>query len=215
MKLTLTDIGKAYGDKDVLKGISLVFRPGAVHALMGPNGCGKSTLLRIASLLERPDSGEVIYTDASGNRIEDAIAKRRITLLLPGVGVFDTTVFGNVAFGLGIRGLRGAELKEKVYAALSSVGLLEKAGQKALSLSSGEAQRLGLARAMAIGPDVLFLDEPTSNVDSENTAIIERLIAGMKEAGRPTVVMATHEREQAERLADEILYVEAGRLLSF
>jgi len=134
--------------------------------------------------------------------------------VLPRVGVFNTTAFKNVAYGLSIRGIKGREREEKVNKALEFVGLGHKSDQNARTLSSGEAQRLGMARALVIEPEVLFLDEPTASVDQRNTQIIEDIILKMKEGRSSTVIITTHDRAQAERLADHLLAIKEGKVVS-
>jgi tungstate transport system ATP-binding protein len=213
LRLSIKNISKSYDGKEVLKDCTHEFERG-VYALMGPNGSGKSTLLRMCALLERPDRGDIFYHNSKG-AIENGIAlRRRITLVLPRAGIFNATVFNNAAYGLRIRGVSKDEIKDRVHESLRTVRLLDRARQNALTISSGEAQRLALARAIVIGPEVLFLDEPTASVDEDNCAIIEGLILDMKKAESPTVIMATHDREQASRLADSIIRMKAGRLLT-
>jgi tungstate transport system ATP-binding protein len=127
---------------------------------------------------------------------------------------FNTTVFKNVAYGLRIRGISLKEVKERVNKALEFVELTHKVGQNALTLSSGETQRLGIARALVIGPEILFLDEPTASVDQKNTKIIENIILNMKRDRTTTVVITTHDREQASRLADSMLLMNEGKIIS-
>jgi tungstate transport system ATP-binding protein len=200
---------KSYGQKAVLKGITYTFSPNRIYALMGPNGSGKSTLLRILSLLDPADEGRVIYTDGASTPLEHDIAlRRRITLLLPDIGLFNASVLSNASYGLRVRGVKGKEAKKRALKALSLVGLEQKHRQNALTLSSGEAQRLALARALAVEPDVLFLDEPTASVDAENTGVIEKIILEMK--GRRSIILSTHDEAQARRLADVVLYLKDG-----
>jgi len=212
MKLVITHIRKDYNGKPVLKDCSYAFNGSGIYVLMGPNGCGKSTLLRICSLLEQPDGGDLLFQENGAPLIKDLAVRRRITLVLPRTGVFNTTAFNNAAYGLKVRGMGGNLLKKEVDRALDFVGLGHKSGQNALTLSSGETQRLGLARALAIGPEILFLDEPTASVDEENTAIIESIIGDLKKDGRTMVVMTTHDTDQAERLADTLLLMREGRI---
>lgn len=212
MKLLISHIRKDYDGKPVLKDCSYSFSDPGVYVLMGPNGCGKSTLLRISSLLERPDGGDLLFQDNGAPLVQDIALRRRMTLVLPRTGVFNTTVFNNVVYGLSIRNIQKLTINDTVQKALAFVGLEHKAKQNARTLSSGETQRLGIARALAIGPEILFLDEPTASVDEENTAIIEAIIANLKKDGRTMVIMTTHDRDQAERLADRLLIIERGSL---
>ena len=212
MKLVITHIRKDYNGKPVLKDCSYAFGGSGAYVLMGPNGCGKSTLLRICSLLERPDGGDLLFQDNDAPLVQDIALRRRMTLVLPRTGVFNTSVFSNVAYGLKVRDTRPAELEQKVLSALAFVGLDYKKRHNALTLSSGETQRLGIARALAIDPQILFLDEPTASVDEENTAIIETIIGNLKKDGRTMVIMTTHDRDQAARLADQLLVIERGAL---
>ncbi len=212
MKMIISHVSKAYGDKIVLADCSTVFEGRGTYILMGRNGCGKSTLLRICALLEKPDSGEITFFSDDSLLPHDLALRRRITLSLPRIGVFNTTAFQNVAYGLKIRGGTSEGIKQKVTNALAFVGLDHKTHQRAITLSSGETQRLGIARALVIEPEILFLDEPTASVDQENTEIIESIIGAMKKNGRTTVIMTTHDREQAERLADHLLLMKNGRI---
>jgi len=213
MKLQITHIRKDYNGKPVLKDCSYAFKGSGTYVLMGPNGCGKSTLLRICSLLEEPDGGDLLFQDDEAPLIRDLALRRRMTLVLPRTGVFNTTAFNNAAYGLKVRGIGGNLLKKEVDRALDFVGLAHKSGQNALTLSSGETQRLGLARALAIDPEILFLDEPTASVDEANTAIIESIIGRLKKNGRTTVIMTTHDKDQAERLANTFLYMREGEII--
>ncbi|MCL4491965.1 MAG: energy-coupling factor ABC transporter ATP-binding protein [Nitrospirae bacterium] len=212
LKPTARHIWKNYDGNPVLKDCSFSFEKNGIYVLTGPNGSGKSTFLRICALLEKPDKGEVEYS-SDGNPVSNGIElKRRITLVLPRVGVFNTTVFKNVAYGLRIRGMQKREMESRVDAMLEFVGLIHKRDQNALTLSSGETQRLGIARALAIGPETLFLDEPTASVDVKNTEIIENIILTMGRKGGSTVVVTTHDREQAERLNGCLLVMKDGRI---
>lgn len=212
MKLILSHIRKGYGGRAILKDCSYAFNGSGIHVLMGPNGCGKSTLLRICALIEPPDSGELAFHDSGSALPQDLSLRRRITLVLPRTGVFNTTVYQNAACGLKLRGVPHKEIEERVSTTLAFVGLEHKARQQARTLSSGETQRLGIARALVIGPEILFLDEPTASVDQENTAIIERIIGEMKKDGRTTVIMTTHDRDQAKRVGDVLLSLTDGTL---
>ena len=214
LTLVVSNICKSYNAKSILKDCSFSFEKSGTYVLMGPNGSGKSTFFRICTLLEEPDAGEVRFLSGTEIIKNDVRLRRRITLLLPRVGVFNTTVFKNVAYGLSIRDMKGNEIKDKVDKALDFVGMTNKKNQNALTLSSGETQRLGIARAIVLEPEILFLDEPTASVDQENTAAIEDIILRMKKKGGSIVVIATHDMSQAERLADRLLLVKEGKIVS-
>jgi len=213
LRLALSNINKSYNGKSVLQDCSFSFDKNEIYILMGPNGSGKSTFLRICALLEDPDRGEVNFF--SGNDIvkKDIELKRKITLVLPKIGVFNATVFKNAAYGLKIRGLKKKEIEEKANMALEFVGLTHKKNQNALTLSSGETQRLGIARAIVIEPEVLFLDEPTASLDPHSTTIIEETINKLREHNRLTIIMVTHNIFQAKRLADQVLFMYEGGIV--
>jgi len=210
MKLTVSHIAKAYEGRPVLKDCSYSFDRNSTYVLMGRNGSGKSTFLRICALLENPDNGTVDYREYDVVLQVDMTLRRRITLVLPRIGVFNTTVSRNVAFPLQVRGLSHADIEARVIKTLAFVGLEQKKGQQARTLSSGETQRLGIARALVLDPEILFLDEPTASIDEENTLIIESIIKDMKQEGRTMVIMTTHDSAQAERIADRVLVLDHG-----
>jgi tungstate transport system ATP-binding protein len=213
LSLELGQVSKTYYDHQVLQECSWVFEEGLTHVIMGPNGTGKSTLLRICALLEAPDRGRIDYLADSRPLAPDLALKRRLTLLLPGVGVFNTSVFNNVAYGLKVRGVPRQEIEARVTAILEVVGLADKRRQRALDLSTGQSKRLGLARAMVIDPEVILLDEPTASIDQENSEIIEGIIRKVKAERKATIIMVTHDPAQAKRLEDRLLIMKEGRLL--
>jgi len=214
LELEIVDVCKTYNGNPILRDCSFTFAGGGTYVLQGPNGSGKSTLFRTLALLEKPDKGRVEYRDGGQILAPGLELQRRITLVLPGTGIFNTTVFHNVAYGLKIRGIARAEIEERVNDALLAVGLGHKKRQRALELSSGETKRLGIARAMVISPEVLFLDEPTANIDPANTEIIEDIIFKMKQERQATILMITHDPVQAQRLGgDGLLLMQDGKII--
>ena len=142
---------KSYDGKAALKGCSFVFDSAGVYALMGPNGSGKSTFLGSARSSKSPTTAMSLIFPGKASCPRQGL-RRRITMVLPRVGVFNTSVFGNAAYGLHMRGYPGRETERRVHRALEAVGLVPKQRQNALTLSSGETQRLGLAGALVIEP---------------------------------------------------------------
>lgn len=208
--VVLENVVRSYGGEQVLGPISHVFEAGTTTLVMGPNGCGKSTLLRICAMLEVPDGGSVRFIDADREMQHDLALRRRVTLVFPKTTVFRGTVFDNAAYGLRVRGGAQGFVSERVEESLVSVGLLQKIRQDARTLSSGESQRLGIARALALKPDVLLLDEPTASIDEEHTGFIEDLIRALDRQTETTIIMTTHDRQQAEKLAGQLVVMRRG-----
>ncbi len=213
IRLVASKIVKGYHARPVLRDCSFSFDEIGTYALMGPNGSGKSTFLRICALLEDPDGGEIEFYSGRDRLEKNRELKRRITLVLPRVGAFNASVFKNVAYGLKIRKMKHERIAEQVDRTLEAVGLAHKKDQNALTLSSGETRRLGIARALAIGPEILFLDEPTASIDEENTGIVEGIILTLKREARTSIIITTHDRDQAVRLADRVLMMHDGRIV--
>ena len=214
MSLTLKaeNIARYYNGNAVLENCSFDFDKSGVYSLMGDNGTGKSTFLKIYALLEKPDSGSVSFYSNGEPVLKDIMLRRRISLVLPDNGIFNTSVFNNAAYGLKVRGITGNEMRCKAEEAFDAVGLIHKIKQNALTLSSGETMRLGIARALAIEPEIFLLDEPTASIDRRNTEIINGIIGSTKENKKNIIIMTTHDKTQAEKLADFILTIGNGQI---
>ena len=213
LDLEILHVFRSYNGNLILRDCSFTFAKGRTYVLQGPNGSGKSTLFRALALLEKPDSGRVEYRDGGRILAADLALRRRITLVVPRTGIFNTTVFKNVAYGLKIRGITRTEIEARVHGALLAVDLAHKKWHRAAELSSGETKRLGIARAMVINPEVFMLDEPTANIDPANTAIIEAIILKMKQERQTTILMITHDPAQAQRLGDDLLFMQDGKII--
>jgi tungstate transport system ATP-binding protein len=213
LTLELVNIAKSYNGNQVLRDCSYTFPGGGSYIIMGPNGSGKSTLFRIAALLEAPDQGRVMYRQNGQVLPPDINLRRRLTMVFPRVGVFNRSVFANVAYGLKFRGVARKLWGEKVQEVLAQVGLTHKAHQPAVTLSSGETMRLGLARALVLDPEVLFLDEPTAHIDKVNTEIIEACIHRIRSERALTLFIITHDPVQADRLQGQKLLLQEGQLV--
>lgn len=186
------------------------------YAVYGANGSGKTTLLNILALLTHPQEGRILFEGRPVSGADPARSRgyrRRVTLLMQHVYLFRSTVFENVASGLRFRGVAREALEERVTRMLDKVGLEAFAHRPAHSLSGGEAQRAGLARALVTEPDVLLLDEPTASVDAAHGRQIEAILRETCRQRRMTVVLSTHQYDQAHRIADEVLIMRDGRLI--
>ena len=190
---------------------SLNLRQGQVYALTGPNGSGKSTLLRIMALLSLPQKGRVQFAGAdSVNLIEQ---RQKVTLVEQSPYLFQGTVSENLSYGLKLRRVEKNEQNRRIKLMLSIVGLAGFDQRKAKELSGGEIQRVALARALVFKPDLLLLDEPTANIDSNSLPAFETLLSKLPRYG-VTVVFSTHDRSQSQRLGAELLQIENGRLIN-
>ncbi|MCK8817357.1 phosphate ABC transporter ATP-binding protein [Natroniella sulfidigena] len=177
---------------------------GEVFCLVGPSGAGKSTLLRLLNFLEAPDHGEIEFLDKVYNQSKQPSLdiKRKVTTVFQRPALMSSSVVENIAYPLKIR---GKDVNyEQIDQLLVKLGLEELKKQRADKLSGGEAQRVSLARALIFKPEVLLLDEPTSNLDPANIKIIEDIITDYIKNNKTTIVMVTHNLFQAKRLADRV-----------
>ena len=214
--MRVQDLGKSFGKRVVLKKINMSINEGEIFALMGPSGVGKTTLFRILNLLEDPSEGRLFFRgiEISGYTIREKInARRSMSMLFQTPCLLDSTVFNNVAFGLVIRKVDKNTIRKKVMNALSIVGLEGTGEQKARTLSGGEAQRMAFARAIVYDPDILLLDEPTSNLDPANVAMIEEIIKRIRRERGTTIVIATHNIYRVKRIADRVGILLNGELI--
>ena len=211
--LALTAVRVARGGRTVLDVAVLDARAGEVVAIIGPNGAGKSTLLRVAALLEAPDAGEVRLHGRAVPAGEALGARRQMATVFQTPLLADTTVADNVALGLRFRGIAAGGAAPRVARALERLGVQEIAARRARTLSGGEAQRVALARALVLEPAILLLDEPFAGLDAPTR---ERLIADLGailRRDRVTTLLVTHERAEAQALADRVGVLIAGRLV--
>ncbi len=201
------------GGVPVLDVNELVLSPGEILSVIGPNGAGKTTLLHVLAGLIRPKQGEIRFRGASVAGETSLAYRRRIAMVFQEPLLFDTTVSANVAAGLKIRGVTRDRIAGQVERQLGRFGIAHLAGRSARTLSGGEAQRTSLARAFAVEPEILFLDEPFASLDPPTREdLIEDLDRALRETGT-TALMATHDREEALRLSDRIAVMNEGRIV--
>jgi len=210
--IELTDVTKQYGDIAALKNISLTVEKGEIFSVIGPNGSGKTTLLRIMAGIEAPTKGTVIFDGEEVDGKHLVKLRRRGTMVFQKTTLFNTTVHRNIAYGLKLRQLTQLEIHERVTDALDIVKLHGYEERLAKSLSGGEQQRVALARALALDTDVLFLDEPTANLDPKSVSVIEETIAWINRQRHTTVVLATHNMFQAETLGERTMLLINGEI---
>lgn len=214
-KIEAQDIKKRYDSGFALE-CSLSLQRGVLYSVVGPNGSGKSTLLRIMGLLDRPDTGSIIYDNGKRSfpgPFRDIRLRRQVVLVPTRAILFNETVYDNAAYGLRLRNFAKNHISERVLTSLDEVGLSGRGNAHAYELSSGEAQRLALARALALDPAVLLLDEPTASLDPDSTRTIEDIIRRkVKNSGKITVIV-THNLNQARSLSDSVIFMYKGRIM--
>lgn len=205
LPLSLFGVSFAVGGKPLLRDITLRIEPGRRLIVMGANGAGKSLFLRLCHGLIAPTSGRVVWANGQERASGQAMVLQRPVLLR-------RSVAANLHYPLALKGQGRAERADTVAATLARFGLTALADSPARLLSGGEQQRLALARAWAVRPQVLFLDEPSSSLDPAATRIIEEMVAQFSDEGI-TIIMSTHDLGQARRLAQDVAFLHQGRLI--
>ncbi|WP_312140720.1 phosphate ABC transporter ATP-binding protein PstB [Pantoea septica] len=223
--LTLNHLSLWYGERQALHDISLRIPEKRITALIGPSGCGKSTLLRCFNRMNdvvdscRIEGDILLGSHDIMQPAQDLSAlRRRIGMVFQRPNPFPKSIYENVVYGLRLQGVRDRRvLNEACERALRAAALWgevkDQLGQNALTLSSGQQQRLVIARAIAIEPEVLLLDEPTSALDPISTLVIEELMTTLKQ--HFTLVLVTHNMQQASRVSDYIAFMHQGAVVEF
>jgi phosphate transport system ATP-binding protein len=223
LSVRLEQLRAFYGEAEQVKGIDLEFRANEVTAIIGPSGCGKSTMIRCINRMheEIPGAraeGRVMLDDIDvyGSAVDVVAVRRAIGMVFQKPNPFPTmSVYDNVAAGLRLSSQRGEDMRSKVEAALRGAGLWseveDRLDEPGAGLSGGQQQRLCIARSLAVGPEVLLMDEPCSALDPVATLKIEELIGELK--SRVTIVIVTHNRQQAARVADRTAFMLDGKLV--
>ncbi|MCA9750859.1 MAG: phosphate ABC transporter ATP-binding protein [Gemmatimonadetes bacterium] len=215
----------AYGEKVAVREVSLQFLENRITAIIGPSGCGKSTLLRAFNRMNEligdvHTTGNFLYRgeDIYSRDVDPVQVRRRIGMVFQKPNPFPRSIFQNVAWGPAINGLAlKSELPARVEEALRMAALWDEVKDRlddsGFSLSGGQQQRLCIARTLAMEPDVILLDEPASALDPVSTAAIEDLLFELKK--RYTIVIVTHNMQQAARVSDFTAFLESGKLVEF
>ena len=225
-KMQVTGLGAGFGDKTVLEDIAISFKENTVTAIIGPSGCGKSTFIRCLNRMHEvtPDAwieGQIMLDgeDILASSMDPVVVRRRIGMVFQKPNPFPTmSIYDNVASGLRLNGVRDKKvLKARVEENLKKSFLWDEIGDRmnesGASISGGQQQRLCIARTLAVEPEVVLMDEPCSALDPIATAKIEELIAKLKETY--TVIVVTHNMQQAARISDFTGFLYLGRLVEF
>jgi tungstate transport system ATP-binding protein len=204
-----------YDGRDVLKNINLKVDKSEIFTLIGPTGAGKTTLIRILDLLESPYSGKVFFNgvDVTSYRVDQLEARRRMSYVQQRPLVFTMNVYDNIACGLKWRHIKSSVVKQRTEEALELVGMTSYKNRTAKTLSGGETQRVAIARALVTEPEILFLDEPTANMDPVSTAKIEEVLTHIINERKTTIIMTTHNMSQGQRMASRLGVLINGELL--
>jgi sulfate transport system ATP-binding protein len=211
MSIEVHGVGKRFGDFVALDDINLTVRPGALTALLGPSGGGKSTLLRIIAGLEKPDTGTVHIDGDDATKLPPQ--RRNVGFVFQHYAAFKhLSVFRNVAFGLEIRKRPKDEIRRRVHELLELVHLDQFADRLPSQLSGGQRQRMALARALAVEPSVLLLDEPFGALDAKVRKELRDWLRRLHDEVHVTTVFVTHDQEEALEVSDEIVVINNGRI---
>ncbi|UCG44961.1 MAG: ABC transporter ATP-binding protein, partial [Candidatus Bathyarchaeota archaeon] len=184
-----------------------------ITTIIGPNGSGKTTLLRILAFLDKPTVGEIYFNGVKVENGNRAQMRANCTMVFQKTALFDTTVDGNISYGLKLRKLSRREIAKRVCEVLELVKLEGYERRQAKKLSGGEQQRVSLARALALDTELLLLDEPTANLDPKNVSIIEEAIKNVRHEHETTIVTTTHNMFQAESITERAALVLRGKVV--
>lgn len=218
--IKITDLHKSFGDLHVLKGIDLQADTGEVIAIIGPSGMGKSTFLRCINYIERPEKG-IIEIDNVKVDAEKCTEKEIKQLRLKTSMVFQNynlfknkTVLDNVMLPMtSVQKLEKDEAKKNALQYIDQVGLMDKINEYPSRLSGGQQQRVGIARAMAVNPKLILLDEPTSSLDPELVLGILEILKNLANEHKRTMIIVTHEMRFARDIADRIVFIDDGKII--
>jgi tungstate transport system ATP-binding protein len=210
--IALRDILVHYGDKTALKISRLEINSGEALALLGPNGAGKTTLLKVMGLLQLPNTGEVCFNGAKAVASNALAIRRRIAMVFQEPLLLNASVYQNAALGLKLRGFPSREIETRLRPWLERLGIAHLSARSSRSLSGGEAQRTSLARALALEPELLLLDEPFSALDPTSREVLRRDFQRIMKDTGITTVFVTHDRDEAFTLAARVGVMQNGHL---
>ena len=219
MLMSIKNVRKKFGGVEVLKDLNMEINKGDVVVILGPSGSGKTTFLRCLNFLERADEGQMEFADmnidlSKPSDKEIAAVRKKTAFVFQGYNLFaNKTVLENVMLGLTTgRGISKSEAEQTARDALQRVGMIDRADYYPAQLSGGQQQRVGIARAIAVSPDVILFDEPTSALDPELVGDVLKVMRDLAKAGT-TMIVVTHEMGFAREVATRILFMDQGQVL--
>lgn len=208
MNITLQNFSKHFGKQDLFMSLDFSFDGRGIHGIMGANGSGKTTLMRAIAGLDRVYTGQISICDSHGN----PLGPRDCTYVSPYPYMMQGTVYENIRYPLRLREWSEENSSERVKELIEMFGIEDLRHKKAAQLSAGETQKVALARALSFKPKVLLLDEPTSNIDTESTQVIESVLRRYQGEEEGLILAITHDLEQAKRMCQVVYALKAGRL---
>lgn len=218
--IEIEHLKKAFGHTTVLQDISFEVATGEVVAVIGPSGSGKSTLLRCLNYLEQPNAGVIRIGDVSvdtskASKKSIANLRKQTSMVFQHYNLFkNKTVLENVTYALEVaQGFSKEAAKEKGMTLLEKVGLADKADKYPVTLSGGQQQRVGIARAVAVNPQVILFDEPTSSLDPEWVSEVLQVISNIAREEQATMIIVTHEMNFAKEVADKVVFMSDGYIV--
>lgn len=214
--LKVENIHKAFGNNEILKGVNIEVAQGDVVVILGPSGSGKTTLLRCIEFLEQADRGKIMVGDlqvdvTAAKKKDIHMIRQRVAFVFQNYNLFSNkTVLENITEGLVIgRKMSKSDANELAFAALAKVGLTDKQAAYPSELSGGQQQRVGIARAVALSPDIILFDEPTSALDPELVGEVLSVMKNIAKEGT-TMLVVTHEMSFAREVANHIIFMDQG-----
>jgi len=208
----LKNVKKYYGDLLAVDISSLSLNKGSFYTVYGPNASGKSTLLNLLSFLDKPSEGEVFFTPLEGRGLLTGFNNGgQVSFVMQHPYLFNTSVFKNVCYGLLVRSVEKEKIEHIVSPVMQRLGIWKLKDRNANLLSGGEKRKVAIARALVLDTEVLLLDEPTAHLDKGHIGLIEDIICSAAVNPRKTIIMATHNLNQAQRLTDNIIHLSEGK----
>jgi D-methionine transport system ATP-binding protein len=212
--IVLKEISKSYGAVTAVKRVDLVIPTGCIYGIIGRSGAGKSSLLRVMSLLEKPDTGEVYYSDKRVDTLRGMPLlerRRKMGMIFQNFNLLGSrNASGNIAYPLEIAGFTRKQIDKRLDELLEMVDIADKRKARLRELSGGQKQRVAIARALAVNPEVLFCDEATSSLDPQTTRSILALIRDLQQRLKITVVLITHQMEVIREICNEVAVMNEG-----